>query len=426
MARRFKGSESQTETSYYVTPPSPYTGQSLTLNASKTTSRERWVDDEFRLNVNGITKPFLHMPYTYNHRQSMAATGQYRSYGAWRDLTAKTPSMKVDWDLSSADLASNAARQFYSRALDRAGRNFNLGVALAESKDTVGLVASAARRMARSMFHLRRGRIKDAFHTLGISDNTRVPVDMLHYNRQQAGKRGIVASQHIKDLSRRRTHVRKGDEDGVKRFAGQAWLEMRYGWSPLVYDVYNGAQAAAYLLNDRTLKHLSLEGSSVCSGQSRVYSGWVTKTFDIDNYKVHKISCDYVIDDPVIYNTSALGLDNPALILWEKVPYSFVFDWFLPVGDFLASFSALNGLKQIDGSVSVLTKELYEFDRYNQDGGNWKYYYYNHTRGFVNNVSFTRTLSGTPSVPFPKFSLFERMNGERYLDAMALMRQAFY
>lgn len=41
-----------------------------------------------------------------------------------------------------------------------------------------------------------------------------------------------------------------------------------------------------------------------------------------------------------------LGFTNPAAVLWEATPFSFVVDWFLPIGDYLKTLdgSTLNGL----------------------------------------------------------------------------------
>lgn len=43
--------------------------------------------------------------------------------------------------------------------------------------------------------------------------------------------------------------------------------------------------------------------------------------------------------------------------MWELVPFSFVVDWFLPVGDFLQSFSQLQGLA-VDGNLSFYSTRL--------------------------------------------------------------------
>ena len=39
-----------------------------------------------------------------------------------------------------------------------------------------------------------------------------------------------------------------------------------------------------------------------------------------------------------------LGIDNPLEVVWELIPLSFVADWFIPVGEFLRSLTATNGL----------------------------------------------------------------------------------
>jgi len=56
----------------------------------------------------------------------------------------------------------------------------------------------------------------------------------------------------------------------------------------------------------------------------------------------------------------ALGLDDPLSTVWETTPFSFVFDWLVPVGDWLA---ALNGSKYYTNwrcSLSQYRKEVSE------------------------------------------------------------------
>jgi hypothetical protein len=49
-------------------------------------------------------------------------------------------------------------------------------------------------------------------------------------------------------------------------------------------------------------------------------------------------------------------LSNPAALAWELVPYSFVVDWMIPVGDYLSSLDAVNGLTFRRGTLSRSTK----------------------------------------------------------------------
>lgn len=43
-----------------------------------------------------------------------------------------------------------------------------------------------------------------------------------------------------------------------------------------------------------------------------------------------------------------LNLDNPALLVWEYLPFSFIIDWFGKVGEYLASHDLLNSLRITD------------------------------------------------------------------------------
>lgn len=53
---------------------------------------------------------------------------------------------------------------------------------------------------------------------------------------------------------------------------------------------------------------------------------------------------------------AGLGINNPASIVWEAIPFSFVLDWFLPVGNFLSNFSVqpFSGRWEISNMVNTL------------------------------------------------------------------------
>lgn len=58
-----------------------------------------------------------------------------------------------------------------------------------------------------------------------------------------------------------------------------------------------------------------------------------------------------------------LGLDDPLGLIWELTPYSFVVDWFLPVGQWLSSFRSIKGLTFQGGYTYVKS----------QGRGYWRY-----------------------------------------------------
>lgn len=57
-----------------------------------------------------------------------------------------------------------------------------------------------------------------------------------------------------------------------------------------------------------------------------------------------------------------LGLVNPASLVWELVPYSFVIDWLLPVGPVLSALTAPAGLDFVGGSTSRRVRAQWKYD----------------------------------------------------------------
>jgi hypothetical protein len=69
------------------------------------------------------------------------------------------------------------------------------------------------------------------------------------------------------------------------------------------------------------------------------------------------------ISNPNLYLANKLGFVNPAVIAWELVPFSFVVDWFVPVGNFLSQWTDFVGLSLQNGyttkSAYVESRERY-------------------------------------------------------------------
>jgi len=61
------------------------------------------------------------------------------------------------------------------------------------------------------------------------------------------------------------------------------------------------------------------------------------------------------VDNPTLARLNSLGLINPLTVAWERMPWSFVVDWFIPVSTFLQALSATIGLDFFTGSVTYRT-----------------------------------------------------------------------
>lgn len=127
----------------------------------------------------------------------------------------------------------------------------------------------------------------------------------------------------------------------AKRF-GSNYLEFHFGWSPLVSDI----GAAIDVLQGPVPV-----GKVVGRGSSR-FDERVVNNFNsnhrLTTYKSGNIDvrceAEVWVSNPNLWLANQLGLVNPALVAWELVPFSFVVDWFVNVGDFLSGFSDTWGL----------------------------------------------------------------------------------
>jgi hypothetical protein len=68
-------------------------------------------------------------------------------------------------------------------------------------------------------------------------------------------------------------------------------------------------------------------------------------------HEVH-VRLDATIDDSFYLTLQDVGLSNPLLTGWEVLPYSFVLDWFVGVGDFLSAVNAFQGYSFKAGSCT--------------------------------------------------------------------------
>ena len=144
------------------------------------------------------------------------------------------------------------------------------------------------------------------------------------------------------------------------------WLELQYGWKPLLSDVHGAVQQ----LNNRVYNESKGIGNSgLVTVKASIKSSDVTyKTVGdsigavcsvVKRHKIeHKgfIRLDFMPNDlPLVRTLAQLGITNPLEIAWELTPWSFVADWFIPIGDYLDSLDATFGWDFKGGSFSAKT-----------------------------------------------------------------------
>jgi hypothetical protein len=140
-----------------------------------------------------------------------------------------------------------------------------------------------------------------------------------------------------------------------------------------------------------------------------------------------KIGLTYRLDSADRALLAQTGIDNPALLAWELLPYSFVVDWFLPVGNYLQSLTDFAGFTFVDGWVSYKTEQWFTIEytgKVTTGGGRaiWR-------TGFGKRyqAEYRRdVLSSFPGANLPSFK--NPIGGEplaRFLTAYSLLRVLF-
>lgn len=136
-----------------------------------------------------------------------------------------------------------------------------------------------------------------------------------------------------------------------------AWLELQYGWRPLLSDIYGAIQFLGRPGRD-PLVHV--KGYAESETAVTVPCSSVTS----DSFAQIQFSCRqrcwvslyYMLTSPGLATQSSLGLLNPAEIVWECLPYSFVVDWAIPIGPWMSSLTADAGFTFKGGSRSTMSE----------------------------------------------------------------------
>lgn len=275
-------------------------------------------------------------------------------------------------------------------------QSVNLAQAFAERGQTTNLFASTARRLATAAFMLRKGNWVEASRHLGY--------DLTRGQRRRLANNALLWSKDQRKL------------------LANSWLELQYGWRPLIDDVFGSVEAIA---------KANIEGGLVLSKSARVSPD--PRTYSRQNIKkvnpfIYGIT-EYVDgvrtvsaktrtkvwfrsrSNTLVSTLADVGITNPAVLVWELLPYSFVVDWCLPVGNWLNTFDATAGHEFLAGYTAT------EYQYRDTITGR-------HGYRVESSQSYTRTaLTGFPRAPIPSFK--NPIGPEHVANAMALLQLAF-
>lgn len=230
--------------------------------------------------------------------------------------------------------------------------NFNAGVALAEHKQTANLIATNMNRLASAFIAVKHGKIGHALSVLKGGDRKA-------FSNGKLISKGSDSPIPMKKLTKwERLSTDRLYRQKKERDLANLWLELQYGWKPLLSDVHAAVKWVQSLPVPRTRlskrKQVSGTYTSKASLNLGNNTGIITKLQTQKWREIRSIVVEFEVANGFSNTLASLGLSNPLLIAWELVPYSFVVDWFLPVGNWLDGLDATVGLNFVRGSTSLI------------------------------------------------------------------------
>lgn len=330
------------------------------------------------------------------------------------DLTPYSTRIFVPGELDYTFLIERADHKAIQRLIGKAqaGIQANIAQTLAQSNLLLKMIIGNATAITKSIRQLKRGNIPGAISALN------------------SGQRGSKMS--------------KGTLSPTKSVASN-WLQLQYGWKPLLSDI----QGLFKLLPNLTSPTGYVQQAKSSASDSHEHSVnyppspvTIQAHNGLTNHHTRitvKYGIRFKVEDQLQAFLSQTGFTDPISLTWELLPFSFVADWFLPIGAYLEQRKAFHGLQFMGGYKVVFRRTKME-SRISYGGPvngvpqtivNFGAQYSREvielSRGPITNwpsAVFPSTFTGNP---FSKSNIFGSGSGtnERASNAIALLIQAF-
>jgi hypothetical protein len=317
----------------------------------------------------------------------LPSTGYYYSVGASSVSTPVTvgsgapgSGVPLTWTANDQIVLVNRLRARMQ------GSEWDPAVFLAGASQSLHLIAESAVRLNIGMRYLRKGNVSGAMAawTRGTSTKDR----RYHPNVPKPNARDLANLQ----------------------------LELSYGWLPLMSDAYEGAGYLAHHMQtaSKTSYRATYKRRLTNDTNFINFSGVSAKTSDsfVFGQIIARMSEDWSFS-----TTQLAGLDDPLGMAWERLPWSFVADWFIPISNYL---QARAFAKRVTGTFITTTGYRRRYAGLTTSGPfviiDPGYSY----RG----LSMSRSISSSLSVPIPKLKPFSSVpSWRRAANAVSLLIQ---
>lgn len=208
------------------------------------------------------------------------------------------------------------------------GHKFNAAVSILESRESLETIAKRARTIAAAIALTRKGRFRKALQVL-------------------TDRRRVTGYRKVNRRLRRREYTYARKVEHRDSIAASVWLEINFGWMPIVSDIQEALKAFDSNRSDKTsvrVRH-SVPGLPGAGGG-----------FNAGGYSARRgqIIARYTKTETAF---ASMSLDNIPLALWAKLPFSFLADWAVPVSAYLTARKFAHG---VEGTFVTTKTDVYD------------------------------------------------------------------
>lgn len=284
--------------------------------------------------------------FTYKSLTTWDALPGVSAYG--NGVPVVTQALELEWLC-----AANLKRKILNSSLA-------LSVTLAEAKTTVTWLAQRTSDLALAVKAVKKADWKSLKRTVSNVS--------AEYKKLDRGRRPREVQIHSNG---RLTFVPKfkprelpdtPPKGWSTKTAAARWLEVRYAIGPLLADVDGIAKNLAEFLYDNRLEYMhkwataidvppAKVGVNLECRSPRYWGGYTSLRASWKAARMVKYSVYYVYSKWQAA-FAKLQLTNAPLVAWEVIPYSFVFDWAVDMGDYLELANATVGCEFLSGTLS--------------------------------------------------------------------------
>jgi hypothetical protein len=240
---------------------------------------------------------------------------------------------------------------------------------------------------------------------------------------QGKSKRAVLELLGVSNIKRSDSFWKSSLRGGLNR-----WLEVRYGWMPIVYDIQGTLKALNAQHTERfTARGFASDSAASTTSDSWLYAGAWTNHFQVVQGmdKQFRAFILYTVKKDG-FLLQKLGLLQLPETIWELVRFSFVIDHFVDIGSWLNAITPRIGVNVLAEGYTV--KKAWDYERTISSisivGGSG----ITSVPGLVGQSDGFSVLSkdratGLPAFPLPRVNV--KYNAAHVVDAIALLVQQF-